>query len=624
MNTSNINKNDYLIFAAFSAVWIFLGWIAFLMSLGGFFYAWIIGGFFLLMIGVIARQVMLGKMSFKISKELIIVSLIILIFVISASFFSTPSIFSGRDQGSISEASIRLSQNHKLEFSTPSSQEFFKIYGVGKALNFPGFYYTSEGQLTTQFPLAYISWLAMFYSFFGLTGLIIANAVLLFIFLVSFYLLSRNFIQEKFAYILLALTVFSFPIFWFFKFTLSENMALALLWISIFWIYLFIKEQRLLCPSIQNPQKSEGLNKKNILSSDSLGQENNKNFGGGFFYSSFLLSAGLLVFTRIEGIFLLISGFLTIFIMTRKNFVWKGKKKFLILYPAIFLTILLIMNFTKDIPFYKEMGKALLHIRQDQSDAPLTFNGFLSPAIFEFKVFFLYGLTSSLLLGIFAIIYFWVKRKWEILIPLFAVSPSLIYLFNPWISSDHPWMLRRFVFSIVPVFIFYSILFLQEWSNKEKKRHRKIISWIFIFIMIISNLLLFYRYFPFSENKDLLGETKKISENFKDKDLVLIDRMANGDGFSMITGPLNFMYNKNAVYFFNPKDAEKIDKNKFEKIYLLVSNQSLEFFVQALGKDNLVYIKDYSIKNEKLSDFNGFFLPEKERYEIKGKIFELK
>ncbi len=92
----------------------------------------------------------------------------------------------------------------------------------------------------------------------------------------------------------------------------------------------------------------------------------------------------------------------------------------------------------------------------------------------------------------------------------------------------------------------------------------------------------------------------------------------------MITGPLNFMYNKNAVYFFNPKDAEKIDKSKFKKIYLLTSNQSLEFFVQAFEKDNLIYIKDYSIKNEKLSSSDLFLLPEKEAYEIKGKIFEVK
>lgn len=581
------NKNDILIFAVFSSVWIFLGWVAFLLSLGGFFYSWIIGGFFLFILTVIVRQIILKKMSFKVSREFAIISSFILIFVVLASFFVTPTIFSGRDQGSISEAAIRLSQNHKLEFSTPASSEFFKIYGSGKALNFPGFHYTPEEQLTTQFPLVYISWLASFYSFFGLAGLIIANAVLLFIFLTSFFLLARNFVKEKFAYILLVLATTSFPVFWFFKFTLSENMALALLWISILWIYFFIKEQKL------------------------------------FFYSSFLISAGLLVFTRIEGIFLLISGFLTIFFFTRKNPLWRERKKFLIVYPAIFLAILLIMNFTKDFYFYKEIAKALFHVEQNQTGASSKLAEIFSPVIFEFRVFFLYGIASSLLLGIFGITWLWTKKQWEKLIPFFIVLPSLVYLVNPWISSDHPWMLRRFVFSIIPVFLFYSVLFLQDWTAEEKMKHRKIVSWALIVIMIFSSLFIFFKYFTFSENKGLLQETQKINEKFSRNDLILVDRSAAGDGWTMITGPMNFLYNINTVYLFNPKDVEKIDRSRFEKIYLIASNQNIQFFVQSLGKENLIGIKDYSIKNEKLSNFGDFFLPEKENYEIKGKIFEV-
>ena len=572
---------------------------------------------------VISRQIFFKKISFKISREFTIVSSAILIFVVLASFFATPTIFSGRDQGSISEAAVRLSQNHKLEFSTPASSEFFKIYGSGKALNFPGFHYTQEGQLTTQFPLVYISWLASFYSFFGLAGLIIANSVLLFIFLTSFYLLARNFVKEKFVYILPLSCRNFFSCFLVFKFTLSENMALALLWISILWVYLFIKEQRLLCPSIQNLEKSDDPNKKNILSPNLREQENDKNFVGGFFYSSFLISTGLLVFTRIEGIFLLLSGFLTIFFFTRKNPFWKERKKFLIVYPAIFLAILLIMNFTKDFYFYKEIAKALFHVEQDQAGTSSTLAGIFSPVISEFKVFFLYGIASSLLLGIFGVIWLWTKKQWEKMIPFFIVLPSFVYLVNPWISSDHPWMLRRFVFSIIPVFLFYSVLFLQDWTMEEKMKHRKIVSWALIVIMIFSNFFIFFRYFTFSENKGLLQETQKISENFSQNDLVLVDRSVAGDGWTMITGPMNFMYNINTVYLFNPKDVEKIDRSRFEKIYLIASNQNIQFFVQSLGKENLISAKDYFIKNKKLSNFGDFFLPEKENYEIKGKIFEV-
>ena len=142
--------------------------------------------------------------------------------------------------------------------------------------------------------------------------------------------------------------------------------------------------------------------------------------------------------------------------------------------------------------------------------------------------------------------------------------------------------------------------------------------------MLFSNLFIFFKYFTFSDNKGLLKETKQISENFSQNDLILVDQNASGDNFSMITGPLNFLYNGNAVYFFNPNDAGKIDQSKFGKIYLLTSDQSLGFFESALGKENLIYLKDYSIKNENLSGSDGFFLPEKESYEIRGKIFELR
>ncbi|MDO8529270.1 MAG: glycosyltransferase family 39 protein, partial [bacterium] len=324
MIDSKTSKNDYLIFAVFSAIWIFSGWIAFLSTLGDFFYFWIFWGFLLLMIGVLIRQFILKKISAKISSEFAIVSSSILFFAIISSFFATPTVFSGRDQGAISEAAIRLSQNHRLEFSTPASSRFFEIYGPGKALNFPGFYYNKSGELITQFPIPYISWLTSFYSLFGLSGLIAANAVLLFIFLLSFYLITRFFLEIKYSALLLALTATSFPFFWFFKFTLSENMALALLWLSILWIILFLKEKRL------------------------------------FYYFSFLVSASLMVFTRIEGILFLISGFLTIFFITKKDSFWKEKRKFVFTYPAVFLFSMLILNFAKDTYFYKEMAKAFL------------------------------------------------------------------------------------------------------------------------------------------------------------------------------------------------------------------------------------------------------------------------
>lgn len=587
---SGLEKSDYLAFAVFSSIWVFLGWIAFSMALGNFFCAWIILAAFSLLVGFLFWQIIGKKISFKISRELLIASLFILAFAFISSFFVTPTIFSGRDQGAISEAAIRLSENKKLEFSTPASEEFFKIYGPGKALNFPGFHYTETGKLSTQFPLPYISWLATFYSFFGLVGIIIANTVLLFIFLISFYLLARIFLKTSHSIILLALTATSFPFFWFFKFTLSENMALTLLWLSTLWIVLFAKNQR------------------------------------AFFYYSFLISAGLLVFTRIEGIFFLISGFLTMFFLTKKDSFWKEKRKETMLYPAIFLGIIFIINFFQDIYFYKEMAKAALDFREGGSGTVSVFHKLSSPIVLELKTFLTYGVLSFLIIGILGIIFLLKKNEWKILAPFFVISPSLIYLFNPWISSDHPWMLRRFVFSIFPVFFFYSIFFLEEWT-KSKMIHRKIIFYFVLVSMAAFNLFLFVNYFPFSENRNLESETRKISENFSRKDLVLVDRMASGDGWSMITGPMNFLFRKNAVYIFNPEDVEKIDQSKFEKIYLVVPERNIDFYSNVLDNGKIKFFKNYSIETEQLGKtfkFQTYVIPQKEKVKTTGSIFEIK
>ncbi len=588
MTISEISKKDYIVFAVFACIWVFLGWVSYLLALGGFFYSWIFSGFFILLAAVAVFKIISRKLSIKISIELLIISLSVLAFVAILSFFVTPTIFSGRDQGALSEAAIRLSQNHQLEFSTPASQEFFKIYGPGKALNFPGFYYNSQGLLITSFPIAYIAWLGVFYSIFGLAGLIIANSVLLFLFLISFYLGARIFLRIKPAIILLAVTATAFPFFWFFKFTLSENMAIALFWTSILWILLFLKEQK------------------------------------AFYYFSFLISAGLLVFTRIEGIFLLISGALTMYFFTQKNSFWKEKKKTILIYPAISLIILLLMNFTKDIYFYKEIAKAVLHFGNNGSENISFWPSFLSKSAAEFQIFNLYGLIGFVLLGIISIIFFFKKKEWGKLAIFFVILPTFIYLANPWISSDHPWMLRRFLFSIFPALIFYSILFLDYWLNEKKLGYRKFAVYLAIVSIFVSNLYMFFVYFPFSENKNLLGETKNISQNFGNNDLVLVDRLASGDSWSMITGPMNFLYNKDAVYFFNPEDYKKIDKGRFTKIYLITLEENASFWIDSIGKENLIGVKDYSIQNESLIANNNSTLPAKSKQTVSGKIFEIR
>ena len=139
-------NGDIKLFTYFALFWIILSWLGFLAALAGFFYWWIFAGYFAISAAILLRAFLSKKISLKNLKEvslifpIALISLITLVIIIVLSLSATPTIFSGRDQGAISEAAIRLAQNHQLEFYNPVSGEFFKIYGAGKALNFPGFY----------------------------------------------------------------------------------------------------------------------------------------------------------------------------------------------------------------------------------------------------------------------------------------------------------------------------------------------------------------------------------------------------------------------------------------------------------------------------------------------------
>ncbi|TSD00958.1 MAG: Uncharacterized protein Athens071425_520 [Parcubacteria group bacterium Athens0714_25] len=541
--------------------------MAFFLALFGFFYEYFFEAYLIFGISFLLR--LLLKKRFHLSREMIAILAISLLASIFFTVPSVPTIFSGRDQGSISEAAIRLAQNHQLEFSTPASQEFFKIYGPGKALNFPGFYYTDSGNLITQFPLAYISWLAVFFSLFGLAGLTIANALLFILFLTSFYLLWRIFVPWRCAAIgmLLLLTSFSFS--WIAKFTLTENMALALLWFSILSLISFL-------------QKNEKMA-----------------------YWSFFLSSALLIFVRIEGIIFFAFSFLAIlFSLPTREYLKKNIFKLFIL-SVIFLAAIFFINFSISLGFYKEIGKALFNSTGNgiiDIDTSINLWGkYIYPALYILKIYLLYGLLGFFATGIAGIIYFIKQKKYLILTPLLVVLPSFIYLIDSNISADHPWMLRRFVFSILPAFIFYAVIFLSQLRANSKKGIRSL-ALIIAFVLLCGNIPAFALHIDFPENKNLLGETETVSQSFSSTDLILIDRLASGDGWAMISGPMNFISGKNSIYFFNPQDFDKLNLEKFDRIYLIVPEESIDFWKQSVLYPRMHFWKNYSLQTQRLEN----------------------
>ena len=598
MKATKLSSVDYQIFLFKALFWLGAAWISFLAALGGFFYApliWIL--IFIFGAYLTYYFVFKCRYSMRPSHEMLIISGLSLLAVIIFSFFVAPTVFSGRDQGAISEAAVRLVQNHTFEFSTPASTEFFKIYGPGRALNFPGFYYTSQGNLTTQFPLVYIVWLALFYSLFGVFGFIVANAILLLIFLISFYLLARLFLNTESALPTFLFVITSFAFMWFLKFTLSENMALPILWLSILTLMLFLKKFREL------------------------------------YYFIFLASVMLLFFTRIEGIaFLTVSIIIILCSKDAREFIKENTLSRFIL-PAIFFIAVFITNIFRDLSFYREIARAILapFISSQARYLDVLENSAL-PAFYIEKVFFIYGLFGFFAVGAIGICFYIWKKEIYKLIPFFIILPTFIYFFNAHITTDHPWMLRRFLFSLLPAAIFYAGLLLgQGLKNKDKSKKGKniaILSGIFTFLLIGANLPAFLNYLTFSENKNLLDQTKLLTNDFSSSDLILIDRETTNDGWTMLSGPLSFLYGKNAVYFFNTNDFSKLDLKKFNNIYLIAPNKQASYYLNSTLGDRLTLKNTYDFKFSKLNiqqnaPNKAISFPEKKETSISGKIFKI-
>ena len=637
-----LNKNDFRLFNQFAFFWLSLAWSAFILTLSGYFHRLILVSFAVLLI-------IFGLKSFfknllKISPLFLAINIFVLTIILVFSAFSNPTIFSGRDQGSLSLAAIRLTQFGQIDFSTPISKTFYnankatsqkkfatcsskknlpkqsplsfllqkiafrycQVSSAGKALNFPGFYYTSNGKLITQFPLVYISWLAMFYFFFGTDGFIVANAVTFYLFIIAFLFLLKNIIslnrnnysfanknenrlpETVYFFIILLIVFSSFSFIWFYKFTLSENLALALLWVGILNLMIWIKRLDASFRSIRH------------------------------YLLPALLSLILLVFTRIEGIVFFI---LTIFILlSQKKFRSLFRQKYTRLFfltLIIFFLLLFTWNFNTDIYFYKTIAKAVCKdFHSNKIIGQEIFSGFNL-----LKILFLYGLLLPIIFGFIQIFIYFQKKKFLPLIPFLVTFPAFVYLFNPQISPDHPWMLRRFLFAVLPIAIFYSTLLIYNIGKKNR-----FFAGLFFLAIIIGNIPASAKYLTFRPGENLSEFNTKVYPLFSKKDLILVDRLATGDSKQMLSGPMNTVYNLNAVYFFNPKIFNKLDLTPYEKIFLITPQQKTAFYQKFFEKENLNLVQNYSInlstlEKENLSDFA---FPKIQHHTINGQIFEIK
>lgn len=493
----------------------------------------------------------------------------------SASFatcyFATPTIFGGRDQGAIATAAINLTKYKSFQFSTPFSKDLFQKYGPGKALNFPGFDYTKRGKLSSRFPKAYIIYLALLYSLFGLTGIQYANFIPLFLFFVFFWLTLCKFFDNKTSFFGFFIVVTFFPFLWFAKYTLTEIFMLFLIWMGIYFLITF-----------RHPTSKE-LDARHLK------------------ISLFLFALSAIV--RIEGIVFFFLALVYIHQLNKKKIITllPNFKKYYLGLIFFLLCAYIYLNYSTLLDSFKNIAKTFLPAStKDSLPSPRLYFHLV-------RVFIAYNILIHLILGFLGIGRLvknirvnWAKSEF---IPIFILFPSFFYLVYPAISPDDPWLLRRFVFAVFPLLIFYSIYFLNQRPRK------KVLTYAIFSLIIASNLLITSRYLTYSENKNLLLQVEKISQKFNDRDLILVDRLVSGSGWSLISDPLFTLYQKQAVYFFNADDLNYLKKDKYKNIYLIAPLASKEaWYTDLIKKSSTELLETTFITNNFLLP-SGKYIP---------------
>lgn len=599
MESSELTKKTTSFLALFGLCFVVFGWFSLSLAMSNLFI------FPFILIGAILTggtgTFIAWKLLSRAPIDLRIVFFATLLYAALIGYISEPTLFSGRDQGSISEAAVRLSQTGGLVFSTLAGDAFFKIYGEGTAYNFPGFAYTADGGLITQFPLGYTSWLASFVTLFGIYGFSIGNAILLFLFLLTLYSLLRLFSHPFYAIAGLILAATSFLPIWFAKITLTENLGVFLFVFLVFNLVLFLREGKFI------------------------------------FYAGTLLSAGLFAFTRIEGFAFLALALIIMLFSQHTRAIWKAYFLKSVVLPASIFAFIFLRNFFINLPYYKMIGKALKKFLGGFGNDLVSSGSSLvagNGALPVGSILFFYGLLILFIIGFFGLLIFLKERRFILLLPAFIALPTFLYLFSPNITPDYPWMLRRYLFSLFPTLLFSAViglglLFSKERSLPLENPHGKRL--FFVSIIFISLFLLQYPAWSsnlfFAENRGLREQVETFSQNFTNNDLILVDRFATGSGFSMLSGPTEFLYQKNTVYFFDAEKLADLDTSRFEHVYLLAPEESIPRYVAAFG-DRLAFKKSITFSLEQfeklsLSSEASLRLPEKTLIETHNTLFQI-
>jgi hypothetical protein len=527
------------------------------------------------------------------------------LFAVLVYLYSPFPAFSGRDEGSYANAAIYLAKNGSTDFSLPLLPYLKAEAAAHQSLNFPGFV-IREGLLSSQFSPAYFVLQALFYKIAGLVeSFFLLNILLLIGGLVGFYFfLNLNLSRFVAASGTVALGL-NFLFLWFPRFSLSENLFFFLFANLLLFVGIKIK------------------------------------YGG---VKEFIVPASLIAavlpLTRPEGwwmFLLVVAGILVEALRGRINLGWRQsslKDKFIevsgLIVVGTGLLVILDQTLLRHLPVYLRLAKDWLNWADQGSNYQLVFQGkfdadnfweivysffpSLSKIVYFWKVEWIYGVLIFVLPAFLLFIVAILKKDWLFSVAertlarvLFVLSlPSWMALFSPQISSDHPWMLRRFYPVVLPLSFWILILLASKLIKKMTNRQRQIWLAAFLALMFLPSLPATAYFLNVKENAGREKIFWQLGGIFKPRDYVFCERESSGDGWKMWAEPLSSILGVNSAYVYSPdnlianKDLIRDNLASGGQNYLVVGSNSY-WFEHELNKEyELVLDRELAFKNREL------------------------
>lgn len=460
----------------------------------------------LIYLALLSYLYFINKARFVISNSEIYAVAIVFVFCMLNSIFFHEPLTGGRDDGVYANEAVNLSKTNNLFIQNPI------------AATFPGFVQTANGQIP-QFYIGYPIFIATIVKFIGLEGIKFSNFPLIFIGLISIYLLTKKLTSSSLAIATIIIISTTYPFFWFTRKPFTENFALMLTWFDLLILSKGIIE-----------------NKSSYLMLS-------------------LIPATTSLVVRVESIpFFCLQFALIFFLQLRKKLFdyagWIFLLSSILLIPAIIYYLKFDTVYTSNL--LKQSRNILFNVSSQgvfstsdittispsasagnivEKNQPML--AFVILQLYNFYLFFIY-IPLGIMKGLFDSS---LKKKIILTIGILSL-PNLYFLISPSINFDQPWFLRRFMPIIIPWSIIMLTYFLSSFSRKIQL---SVISILLVANMIVSAPIIF-----FVEQSGVLNQLdQQFTGKFTNSDLILVDY--DSLGHYKIAEPLFFKNNVNAA-----------------------------------------------------------------------------